>query len=433
MASYSITLFALSVFTLAAQDHSAAAGPSDAGGPSTVERMTNGSPQSGADATLDARRLSARKFWADGKIADAADEYRQVLRADQSTAKPNPHVGADLFSLGSVLVELNRLDEAKSCFEQALAFFHDRPVDAAEVRLSLAGIQVIEGAFAEAENSLKNAIDAFTSGVGVNDIRTARAWNISAWLYTIWGRMNEAEGASRKAEAIADRVLAPDSVERCRFLDYRAEYLAAIGRFADAEKLWRKATDLLQKAAGNANPQYDAVYLHLAQAYSWTGDYKPAQEMLKQFLDIERKIAPTGSIAQAVGLAELGNTYTQLHRYPDAESYLAGSVDMLARLPNAVPLTNAFVEAYFGDYYMSRGRWLDAENSYRKALDLRRQAAPGSALVAGSMSGLAAALEKLKRKDEAKKYREEAQAILAVQHNPAYSGDTVDVKSFRGK
>lgn len=432
MVSYLIALFALGVFTLAAQDENAAAA-SDSGSLSTAERMTNGLSQSRADATLDGKRQSARKFWAEGKITNAADEYREVLRADQTGAKPNPHAGADLFSLGSVLVELNRLDEAKSCFEQALAFFHDRPVDAAEVRLSLAGIQVIEGAFAEAESSLKNAINAFTSGVGVNDIRTARAWNISAWLYTIWGRMNEAEGASKKAEAIADRVLAPDSVERCRFLDYRAEYLAAIGRFADAEKLWRKATELLQKSAGNANPQYDAVYLHLAQAYSWTGDYKPAQEMLKQFLDIEKTIAPMGSIAQAVGLAELGNTFTQLHQYRDAESNLTSSMDMLARLPNAVPLTNAFVGAYFGDYYMSRGRWLDAEISYRKALELRQHAAPDSALVAGAMSELAAALEKLKRKDEAKKYREEAQAILAVQHNPAYSGDTVDVKAFRGK
>jgi tetratricopeptide (TPR) repeat protein len=409
-----------SVSSLAAQEQGAAA-------------LLDGSSLTGADAALESKRRAANELWTRGKVAEAADRYREILHGDELDGSKISHRGADLFSLGSVLVELNHLDEAKSCFERALAFYQDHPIDSAEVRVSLAGIQIIQGSFAEAERGLKTAIAALTKYVSTNDVRTARAWNVTAWLYTIWGRLNNAEEASRKAQTIAERVLPPDNVERCRFLDYRAEYLAAMGRFSDAERLWRQATDLLAKSAVDTISQYDSVYLHLAQAYSWTGDYTLAQEMLNQFLSIERKILPTGSIAQAVGLAELGNTYTHLRQYADSESNLTSSMDMLARLPSQVPLAKAFVKTYLGDYYMARGRSPEAESSYRNAMELRQQAAPESALLAASMSKLAAALEKLKRKDEAKKYKEQAQAIQAVQHNPAYRGETVDVKSFRAK
>jgi len=428
----SVSSLVSSVSSLAAQE--AGSAPPDGGLSAVVEgpRATNTSPGS-ADEPLELKRQTANQLWSAGKITEAANRYREILRRDELDTSQISHRGVDLFSLGSMLVELNRFDEAKSCFERVLVLYRDHPVDSAEVLASLAGVQIIQGSFVEAERSLKIAIAAFTKYVGANDIRTARAWNINAWLYTIWGRISDAEEASRKAQAIAEHVMPPDNVERCRFLDYRAEYLAAIGRFTDAEKLWRQATALLQKSQGEASPQYDSIYLHLAQAYSWTGEYKLAQGMLKQFLEIERQFLPAGSIAQAVGLAELGNTYTHLRQYADAESTLMRSMDMLARFSHSVPLTDAFVGAYLGDYYMSRGRWSDAENSYRKAMELRRQAAPDSALVAASMTELAAALEKLKRKDEAKKFKEQAQAILAVQHNPGSSGQTVDVKSFRAK
>lgn len=385
------------------------------------------------DPVMNAMRHTAKRLWNDGKMSEAVAAYRELIRQDDLTKPPSPFTGVDLFALGSILVELNRLDDATGCFNRALSVFKDRPIDAAEVKLSLGGLQVIRGLFAEAQESLLSARETFTKYIGLNDIRTARAWNVSGWLYTIWGRMNEAEEASSQADAIADRVLAPDSIERVRFLDYRAEYLAAIGHYADAEKLWQRATSMIDKVVGESSSQFDSVYLHLAQVYSLTGDTREAQAMLKRFLAIEQKLVPAGSLAQAVGLAELGNTYTHLHQYADAESTLNRSMDMMARLPSGVPLTNAFIGTYLGDFYVTQRRWSDAETLYRQALQLRQAAAPTSTLVAASLYDLAYVLDKLRRKDEAKKYKDQAQAILGGHFNPAYTGNTVDVKSFRGK
>ena len=54
-------------------------------------------------------------------------------------------------------------------------------------------------------------------------------------------------------------------------------------------------------------------------------------------------------------------------------------------------------------------------------------------MVADSMAALSKALEKLHRKDEAKKYQAMVRGILAFSDNPAYSGNTVDITSFQRK
>ena len=433
MMRFSVFFLCCGCGVLVLGDEPRPAAVSSEGGVSTSAKNPVPDVSGDSDPAQGEKRHATNQLLREGKFSEAAANYRELVRSDQLTTPASPHIGADLFALGSVLMELNRVDDAKSCFERALTIFKNNPIDAAQVRLSLGGAQVVQGLFAEAEASLRSATATLEQSVGANDIRTARAYNVSSWLYTLWGRLNDAEGVSNKADAIANRVLAPDNVERTRFLDYRAEYLAATGRYADAERLWRRATALLEKNLGDASPQFDSVYLHLAQVYSLTADYKEAQRMLKRFLDIEQKLVPGGSLAQAVGLAELGNTYTRLHQFSDAESTLTNSMVMLQRLPGPIPVTSAFIGTYLGDYYMTQGRWSDAENSYRQALELRQAAAPTSTLVANSMNDLASALDKLKRKDEAKKYKTQAQEILAVHYNPAYSGNTVDVKAFREK
>ena len=108
-------------------------------------------------------------------------------------------------------------------------------------------------------------------------------------------------------------------------------------------------------------------------------------------------------------------------------------MDMLRTIPGNVPLANALVGSYLGDYYMSQHRWSDAADQYKLVLETRQQFIPNTALVADSMGAFAKALEKLNRKGEAKRYKKQAAAILSKQHNPLYSGATVDVKSFRAQ
>jgi len=297
--------------------------------------------------------------------------------------------------------------------------------------MSMGALLGLEGNFPEAEGNLKSAIAGFTKHAGPNDLRTAKAWNTLAWVYSAWGSMDHAGAALDQAQSIVQRGLPSDSIERIPFLDYHAEYLTQIGRYTEAEKLWRQALEIAEQSLGQMSTQFDAVLLHMGRMYSSIGDYKSAQEALERFLSIEKTAMPGGSLSQAVALGELGNTYAHLGDHSQAEPTLAKSIDMLRTIPGNVPLADALVGTYLGDYYMTQQRWSDAADQYRQALQTRQELIPNTPLVAGSMSALSRALEKLKRKVEAKRYRKQAEAILSEQHNPFFRGDTVDVKSLQ--
>jgi tetratricopeptide (TPR) repeat protein len=250
-------------------------------------------------------------------------------------------------------------------------------------------------------------------------------------LYTARGSAQNADAALRKAESIVNSAVPSDSVDRIPFLDYHAEWLMQAGKYTDAERVWRQAAAIGEKSLGKESPTYDVVWLHMGHLYTSIGEYKAAEEALERFLSIEAKVMPRGSLAQGVALGELGNTYAHLKdRSQQAEPTLVRSLDMLRTIPGNVPLANALVGSYLGDYYMSQHRWSDAADQYQLVLETRQQLLPNTELVADSMGALSKALEKLHRKDEAKRYKKQALAILSQQRNPLYSGNTVDVKSF---
>ncbi len=393
-------------------------------------------PNAGAtasDASLEELRRSARDLWSKGHIAEAAKQYQRVLEAVEKSGHTDAHLAADLYANGSLAVEMDRLADAKSDFQRALVLTRDEPLSAAQVRTSIGALLALEGNFQGAESNLKSAIAGFTKHAGPSDLRTARAWNGLAWVYTASGMVDKASAALRKANDIAEKATPDDSVERIPFLDYHAEFYSQIGHYSEAERLWKQALAIAEKSAGDGGPQFDVVLLHLGHMYSSIGDYPSAREVLEQFLSIEAKVMPHGSLPEAVALGELGNVYAHLKDRSNAEPTLAKSIDMLRTIPGNVPLADALVGTYLGDYYMSQQRWSEAADMYKQALQMRQKFVPNTALVAGSMNALSRALEKLKQKAEAKRYRKEAEAILSEQHNPVYSGATVDVKSFHAR
>ena len=393
-----------------------------------VSAESNASP-----ASLEDQRREASKLWSDGKIVPAAKKYREILDFSEKSGRRDPHLVADLYANGSLAIEMGQLPEAKSYFQRALDLVRDKPLSEAEIHSSMGSLLALQGSFSQAETYLKSSIQSFTKHAGGNDLRTARAWNVLGWVYTASGDINHATEAVQKAEAITERILPRDSTKRIPFLDHHAELFLEIGRYSEAERLWREAAQIDQNSRGENDSQFDVIFLHLGHMYSSIGEYKPAQEALEHFLSIEQNVMPQGSLAQAVALGELGNTYAHLKDHSEAEPTLEKSIDMLRTLPGNVPLANALVGTYLGDYFMSQQRWSEAVNQYREALKTRQALIPHTALVAGTMTALSRALEKLKQKAEAKRYWKEAEAILAQQDNPIYSGDTVDVKSFRAK
>jgi tetratricopeptide (TPR) repeat protein len=387
-------------------------------------------------AELDALRQTAYEDWKHGKLSEAADCYQKVLSASDSAQTPVEQRAQDLHSMGVLDSQLGRYAEAKKQYERELKLLHgsDHHVTVGLAYASLAGVQQLEGSFSEAEVSYKNAVRILSDFAGPVDQRTATALNGLAWLYTLWGRTQEADRFLKKARDVAEKALPPNDPALIRFLDTEASLLTMTGKYTEAERLWKRALEIGKEAYPGDEGKYGEVLLHLGQSYAVVGDDQPAKNMLQRFLATDNETAGPDGAVRAVATAELARIFTDQHKYTDAEPLFLQSIHILEGQPGQVPLSDALVHSYFGDYYMERSRWKDAEAQYRTALGLRSAMLGDNAPdVAASMFALSKALRKLHRKQEAKQYLARASAIMAFQKNPLYTGDTIDVRAFRGK
>jgi len=338
------------------------------------------------------------------------------------------------------------MQEAAGRWEQAAASYRDEisaldrlgkpgKIISAEIYISLAGIYQIAGRLESAETAYKLSVSLmkqYRPENGPSDPMTlARAWEGLYWLYTEWGRLDDAAAALNNGYRVADKILPQASAERIAFLDSRGVLLCASGHYAEAEREWKHALDIGQaNFPGNEVP-YRAVLTHLGQMYSRIGEYDSAGDFLQRSLAAHADPNDSATISQAVLRSELAAVYMHTKRVPDAESLFAQAMKVADAVGSKVPIATSLIVSRFGDFQMLRRRWSDAENCYRRALDLRLKVLGDHKMVAESFFALSRALDKLHRKADARNCRDRAGQILAAQKTPDFTRQTVDVLSFR--
>lgn len=393
-------------------------------------------PSDSLQQPLDELRQSALEHWKEGRLEEARSRYSEIVRRSGGSENADQTLPEDLQSLASLSSALGRYEEAKDFYRRELAVLGRRGenVECGVAYTSLGEVLQIEGSFTDAEASYKNALTLLNQYAGPSDLRTARALNSLGWLYTLWGKVDKARQILQKALVAATKALPENSPKLIRFLDVQASFLTTTGRYSEAEKLWHKALQIGKEAYPGGGFQYEEVFLHLGQAYAAVGDEKSAEDMFRSFLAIKKPATEMQTVTEAVVKAELGKTYTSLQNFKEAEPLLLESVRMVEAMPGKVPLAQALILSYLGDYYMARSQWSDAEVQYRKALKMREEMqGETSPDVAASMVSLSKALRKLHRKQEAEQLMERASCIMVLQKNPAFTGNTIDVRSLGQK
>jgi tetratricopeptide (TPR) repeat protein len=297
----------------------------------------------------------------------------------------------------------------------------------------LGEVSQIEGLFPEAEVAFTKAVALLNRYAGPRDIRTASALNTLGRLYNVTGRSKEAVVTLDKAWRMAQTILPEDSPDLVPFLDSQASLFCQNSRFTEAEKLWLRAVQVAEKAYGPAALEYSGVLTHLGEMYSSIGDYKSAENLFKRSLKGYERDGVELSVPQAIMMSQLGGVYTKMKSYSAAQPLFARSIEIVNADGNRAPLGAALVLSSAGDYSMARRDWVTAEQDYRRALQLREKTLGDHPLVAQSLRSLSNSLRKLNRKQEAKDNLVRANQILAVQTDPAYAGETVDVRAFRTK
>jgi len=165
---------------------------------------------------LQIQRILARAFSEERRLEEAEALGKETLNA-QHRVKADPYGTARTqLSLGRVLVENGKPDEAEPLLQESLKFFRgdvsskSRPELAAQVANWLGAIQVARKAYPEAESLLLSGSDAFFAPgaeMSPNERRVAVSHILK--LYRDWGKPEQTAIWQKKLDGLAQNQSQP--------------------------------------------------------------------------------------------------------------------------------------------------------------------------------------------------------------------------------
>ena len=320
------------------------------------------------------------------------DQYRALAKDNPAVYLPS--VAATLNNLGMLYSESKRTSEAEKAYREAVEIRRGQAKDKpADLALSL--------------NNLAN-------------------------LYRENQRLDEAEKAYREALEIR-RSLARD--EPAVYQRSVAATLINLGniyrggkRHGEAEKAYREALDTTRSLArDNPNafrPDMAATLSNLGNLYSETKRPAEAEKALSEARDLQRELARSDPATYEPSLAmtqhNLGNAYSDAKRIDEAEKAYREALDIRTALAKDNPATYqpqvAMTLNNMAVMYRDSQHYDDAEKAYREALAVQRElyrADPeaNAASLKTMLSGTAALMEKMGRKEDRAKIEAERGSI----------------------
>jgi tetratricopeptide (TPR) repeat protein len=354
-----------------------------------------------------------------GKLSEAEAEYRLAFDSLDAVTEPEPRRfrAAALQSLGAVLLELGRADDAENEFQRALQIstelVRDDPQGRNRRNLAVSWIKI--GEFGRATGKYDDALASFNKALGIRDRLLEKA----------------APNDSKARERVAKAELAVGVT----YLD--------LGRPDDAKRPLQRAHDLFLDRA-NANPDVPSAQLDLARSRMALGRVSLAHgepdEALTAFASARAIVL---GLVDRTDTTNFPETLAQTHQLTaealTASGDVGGALDesqealgVLSRNTasgsESVDLVafRAELHTALGQLLLAEERWSEAEQYLAWAHELYESLDDNSLKLAPVRDGLATTLHTMSRlqielgeTDEAVKLAEQALALLKDAHGGA--------------
>ncbi len=231
-----------------------------------------------------------RTLVASGKTLYLADNDTEALRflrpavklARRRLSPANPLRSEALRTLGNVLVDMGKYDQAQALYEEALRADRARPPTPeneailANTLESLATAYYFRGDLATAEAPMREALILRERAFGLIHPETAQAMNNLGVLLYQSGRYDAAMRQYQEALPIYEQVYGPEHPEVATLLNNIGRSALMAGHVEQAEPLMRKALAMTEKFEGpqhedlvgtlNSLAMIDAYHHHIALA-----------------------------------------------------------------------------------------------------------------------------------------------------------------------
>jgi CHAT domain-containing protein/tetratricopeptide (TPR) repeat protein len=233
---------------------------------------------------------------------------------------------------------------------------------------NLAEIYQAQGRYAEAESTLKKALDAAANDPDKSNL--SLVLNNMAVLYFQQGRYAEAEPLLRRSGEITEQFAnsAPDKA--FRFINNLAVLYHDMGRDAEAEALHKRSLAMREKALGADHPDVALSLSNLATLYYEREQYADAEPLLKRALAIWQKVYGPDHPAAAGGLGSLAEIYRHEGRLAEAGALYRQALPISEKtLGTGHPDTASLLHNLAG-YYMEKGQFAESARAYERSASI---------------------------------------------------------------
>jgi len=280
---------------------------------------------------------------------------------------------------------------------------------------------------AEAEATLRRAMEIYEAHYGPNHLRATRAMVTLANMFRTVEQAEEIEDLKRRVVAIRERELAPDDPDLARALNSLGAQLKFQGQWDEAVLLFQRAMAIYESTD---HPDIRRPLFHLAGIHAGRGHTARAIELLERCLAVTEQNFGSDHDYIAPYLAYLGPYYHEQGQSDRGTQELARALAILEERfgPDSSTLIHPLFESAKID--LDQGRSIEAERLLRRALDISVSAwgdeDPGYTTYVRYLLGLAC--RKQKKFTEAKALFERVVATA----ERAYGPDHLEVAKALG-
>lgn len=337
-----------------------------------------------------------------GNNEEAIKEKLNALKISTQTQQPKL-VALAYHSLGNTYWTHGQFDNASEAYKNALKL-RERLADTLEIIQTLRNIGLVYrdiGKINEAREVLIHALNLSKKINGKSQI--ADILNLLGSIAVKNSNPMEAIGYYQESFTIRMQLELLQSAAATQ--DNLARVKREMGLFNEAENHINKSLELRSQIGDKKGEA--SSYNELGNLFSLKGNLTEALRYYLLSLKTRQEIGSLTEIARS--LTNIGLTYRKLNSHSNALKYFEKALELTSGTND--PIGMSYIYIHIGNTQKDLKQFNESIKNYKKALTLREQIA-NEALRAPVLRNIAIALSELGKTDEAKKYLNQAIAIL---------------------
>ncbi|KAK3748337.1 hypothetical protein QZH41_008691, partial [Actinostola sp. cb2023] len=348
---------------------------------------------------------------------EAKSCFERALAINETAYGENhPSVGSVHNNLGATHQSMGQYDEAKSCFERALAInetaYGENHPSVGSVHNNLGATHQSMGQYDEAKSCFERALAINETAYGENHPSVGSVHNNLGATHQSMGQYDEAKSCFERALAIYETAYGENHPSLGDIRNNLGDIHQSLGQYDEAKSCLERALAIYETAYGENHPSVGSVHNNLGATHQSMGQYDQAKSCFQRALAIYE--TAYGENHPLVGSVHnnLGATHQSMGQYDQAKSCFQRALAIYETAYGENHPSLGDIRNNLGATHQSMGQYDEAKSCFERALAIYETAYGENHPSVGSVhNNLGATHQSMGQYDQAKSCFQRALAI----------------------